>query len=316
MKYSIVIPTYKHLDKLKECCQSIIDNVNLTDLEVIVVANGCGNDGTKGYVNKLSKKYPSFKLIWIKEQYGYTKSTNVGMKAATGEYIILLNNDTQILSHSWPYNAFIDILENPFKRDPTVGMTGPMKELCHQANRKFILFFCVMISRKVIDKIGYLDEIFSPGYGEDTDFCCRAEDAGFKLVQVPAEGDFYYEPLKKVGNFPLHHIGTVTFSDPENQDASLIHRNNEILRRMYNSKNYITPIEETSEPLSALKAQMKMDKNHMYDKDGKVPSQELAREQQKIDYPHIDISKAQACDGWISDEELTWLAQKVKNLGK
>lgn len=67
-KTSIIIPTYNHLeDCLKPCLESIIKNTDLTDLEVIVVANGC-TDGTKEYVESLGD---SFKLLWFDEPLGY-----------------------------------------------------------------------------------------------------------------------------------------------------------------------------------------------------------------------------------------------------
>ena len=96
-KYSVVIPTYNHLDDfLKPCIQSIIKYTDLNTTEIIVVANGCV-DETVNYVKELSNTYPSIKIIEEKEGLGYTKATNIGIKASTGEYIILLNNDTVLL---------------------------------------------------------------------------------------------------------------------------------------------------------------------------------------------------------------------------
>lgn len=92
---SIVIPTFQHFeDCLRPCITSIIQFTDLSNVEVIVVANGCGDDGTKEYVESLGGP---FKLIWFDNNLGYAKATNEGMKVAKGEYIILLNNDTKLL---------------------------------------------------------------------------------------------------------------------------------------------------------------------------------------------------------------------------
>lgn len=226
MKYSIIIPTYNKLEEtLKPCLESLIKYTDLSDTEIIVVANGC-IDGTVEYIHKQGVA----KSFVFTEPLGYTKAINKGLKVATGEYIILLNNDVVFLDA--PKNLWIDLLEEPFKKDTSIGITGPMKELSESAGRKFLLFFCVMIKREVIDKLGPLDEIFSPGYGEDTDYCLKAEDIGYKIVQVPTEGDNYYADKRKTGDFPIYHAGNVTFRDYP--DADLIHRNNATLKKRYN----------------------------------------------------------------------------------
>ena len=113
-KYSVVIPTYNHLDDfLKPCLQSIVKYTNLNNTEVIVVANGCV-DSTADYVRDLSNTYPSIKLINEKEGLGYTKATNIGIKASLGEYVVLLNNDTVLLIG--PEGGFSNEEINMFER--------------------------------------------------------------------------------------------------------------------------------------------------------------------------------------------------------
>lgn len=223
-KVSIVIPTYNHCsDLLAPCIESIIKYTDLSDIEIIVVANGC-TDNTREY---LSDK--PIKLVWFDEPIGYTKSTNEGIKAATGEYIILLNNDIELLEQN--KNRWIDLLMEPFS-DPSVGITGPMKITCPHAKRDFLIFFCVCIRKSMFDKYGLLDEIFSPGYGEDTDFCCRIEDAGHKVVQVcPSNQYADHEKKVMVGSFPLFHKGNETFRHEKWDEV--IKRNSRVLEDRY-----------------------------------------------------------------------------------
>lgn len=234
MTYSVIIPTYNKCDQLlKPCLDSLLQytdiNSDLSKLEIIVVANGC-TDNTREYVTSLQSRFHNILLVWSDEALGYTKATNLGIKEAAGDYIILLNNDTVFLPQY--LNEWLEILRHPFNVSDRVGLTGPMMvESPSAGNRRFIIFFCIMIARKVFNKIGYLDEVFSPGYGEDTDFCLKAEGAGFLQVQVPIQTTEYYADKRMTGNFPIYHAGNETFKDYP--DASLIHRNNDILAERY-----------------------------------------------------------------------------------
>jgi GT2 family glycosyltransferase len=212
---SIIIPTYNHLeDCLRPCVESIISNTDLTNIEVIIVANGCV-DGTKEYVQSLGDP---FKLIWIEEAAGYPRATNAGIKAARGEYIILLNNDTMIL----PYvekNTWINMLRDPFLEDPKAGITGPLKGWCpyydcgDQVGQPFIIFFCCMMRKSIFDELGLLDEDFTPGGGEDTAFSWKVTDAGYNLVQVPYEGNLHTGTKYGLGGFPIFHNPGTTRGD-------------------------------------------------------------------------------------------------------
>jgi hypothetical protein len=180
-KYSIIIPTYNHLeDCLKPCIETIKEYTDLSNVEVIVVANGC-TDGTKEYLKDQPKQ---IKTVWVNEPLGYTKATNLGIKESKGEFLVLLNNYTALVPQ--PKNTWLDLMTEPFYSDPKMGVTGPLPNYCPDANDTFMIFFCVMIRRNVIESVGLLDEIYSPGFGEDTDFSIRAKKLGFKIQQVPA----------------------------------------------------------------------------------------------------------------------------------
>jgi GT2 family glycosyltransferase len=230
-KYSIIIGTYNHLhDALIPCIESIKKKTTLEDKEVIVVANGCNND-TKDYVNSLGT---SFNLFWYDEPLGFTAAYNKGIEAAQGEYIILLNNDIIILDEQ-ETDAWIKVLEYPFFSKPFVGITGPSKFSwqCGNTIRYAIGFWCVMIHRRVVHDIGLLDEIFSPGMGEDGDYCIRAEEAGYKLIQVPLEGHDKFGAGTSNAHFMIWHKGNGTFADDINNKNTVIERNDKILLAKY-----------------------------------------------------------------------------------
>jgi GT2 family glycosyltransferase len=206
---SIVIPTYNHCeDLLKPCIEGLIKHTDLSKVEVIVVANGC-RDNTKEYVQSLG--HP-FVLIWEDEGLGYTKATNLGIKQALGEFVVLLNNDIVLLDHGHPKHTWIEMLKAPFV-DEKVGVTGPLMLHDDYSDRKVMIGFCMMVRAKLFDVVGLLDEIYSPGGGEDIDICCKIEDAGYKQVVVP--NDNVVMTWTNCGSFPLFHRGEGTFTTGE-----------------------------------------------------------------------------------------------------
>lgn len=235
MKYSIIIPTYQHLlDCLKPCVDSVLKNTLLDTIELIIVANGC-TDGTRDYVGELFKN-PNLCLRYIefKEPIGYTKATNAGLKIAEGEYIILLNNDVVLLD--WACNNnWLNILEHPFLKIPACGITGTSKQYNAQANIEFLIFFCVMISRKAFEKIGYLDEIFSPGSGEDIDYCMKALKAGYELHEVPLyeKGFTDHKSAMYITSYPIYHKAEATVHGLPNW-SEIFSRNMNIIKERYN----------------------------------------------------------------------------------
>lgn len=230
MKYSIVIPTYNHCnDYLLPCIESIKKYTDLSNTEIIVVANGC-TDNTR---DALKDFHENLKCIWFDEPIGYTKATNEGIKVAQGEYIVLLNNDTVLLEQH--KNQWLDTLVKPFLNDSKVGVTGPVKFSwdCGGIIREAMAFWLVMIKKEVFDKIGLLDEIYSPGMGEDGDFCIRAVENDYKLVSVPEDVTGKFEVGIKNFNFPIYHVGNGTFADDHNEKNDIILRNNKILNYRY-----------------------------------------------------------------------------------
>ena len=213
MKCSIIVPTAfdKCEELLKPCIESIIKYTDLDETEVIVVSNGTTDD-TDDYVRSLQNPHElnqNIRLVTFSKALGYPAAVNAGIEAARGEFVIPFNNDNILLEQ--PKNSWLDILLAPFD-DPKVAITGPMKEFCPWAEMQFILFFCVMIRKAAMDAVGMLDEIFTPGIGEDTDWCCRAQIAGWKIVQVPDDNEYrFYAEKKRLGNYPIFHSGTKTF---------------------------------------------------------------------------------------------------------
>lgn len=230
MDISIIIPTYGHLqDALKPCIESIIKYTSFDEfeIEIIVVANGCGDDGTKEYIKSLGGP---FRLLWVDAPYGYAKAINFGLSYASGNFICLLNNDTVLLSQS--RDLWLQMLLEPFEKNKSIGITSPIVAHSKEVEKDFAIFFCAMISRNVIDKIGYLDVRFNVGGSEDIDYCVRAQNVGYLIVQVP-DTNTVINDSRISGGFPIYHVGELTVK--ELSDWNTIFENNQkLLCEKYN----------------------------------------------------------------------------------
>ena len=223
---SIIIPVYNKIEWTEKCLMSIWKNSQGNDYEVIVVANGC-TDKTVEKLRPLVSN--SFCLRVYKKPLGYGKAINAGIKVALGKYLVLLNNDTEILGPSW-----LDLLIQPFG-DPQIGITGPLMSWSPDVQSHFLIFCLVCIPRQVIQRIGLLDgKTFKEGYGEDVDYCMKIKKAGLKVVQVPPT------PLKQergtnIGTYPIYHAAEITVHDkalvPDWDGVK--ERNKRILRERY-----------------------------------------------------------------------------------
>ncbi|GBD88055.1 hyaluronan synthase [bacterium BMS3Abin03] len=230
---SIIIPTINQVEFTRQCIESI---EKFTDVEYeIIVVDNASTDNTIEEV----RKYSNVKIIRNSENRGFPKAINQGIKAAKGKYILIANNDI-VVTEGW-LNRMIEIA----KGDDSIGLVGPIsnsvswyqidkdakyntleemhtyaekvKEKNKNKTEEFprIAFLCALIKREVTDKIGGLDERFSPGNYEDDDFCLRAQLAGYKTVIAK---DVF-----------IHHFGSKSFTN-EGKDKylQLLGRNKEI----------------------------------------------------------------------------------------
>lgn len=190
MKYSIVIPTYNNCEKyLKPCVDSIIKYSNMDDVELIISANGC-TDNTEAYLAYLKTAVPNLYVVWNRNPIGFARATNNGVKVAKGDKIVLLNNDTVILDYGW------------LEKLDTSDVSPVWTQFSQITQRRFGVFFCVMIDPKVFQAIGFLNEDYETGGCEDIEFCLKAEEAGFKV------GEGF-----QAGAFPIYHRAEGTMND-------------------------------------------------------------------------------------------------------
>jgi len=243
MKYSIIIPTYNHCDDLlKPCLESIFKYTDMQNVELIISANGC-TDNTKWYLQSLRHQFDSlgfgknFKFLWSDTPLGYAGANNVAIEQATGEKIVLLNNDIVLLEQT--KNQWLDMLSAEFDNNPKCGVSCLIKEWSAPAGTDFAIFFCVMIARELFDIVGLLNTEYGAGAGEDTEFCIEARKAGYEICQVGEkvldQGSAFY-----VGPVPIYHKGEGTYHDTNlfPDWNNIFYRNGMILAKKYNPSYY------------------------------------------------------------------------------
>ncbi len=235
---SIVILTFNQLEYTIKCFESI--KRNTTEPYEIIFVDNASNDGTVEWLQKQAKENNNVRLILNRENFGFAKGCNQGIKEARGIYIVLLNNDV-IVTKEW-----LTGLLKCLKSSPDVGIVGPMtnyiygpqqvdvnykneeeiEDFAATFRRKFygrripmrrIVGFCMLFKKSLVEKIGYLDENFGIGHYEDDDFCLRAELAGFKNYIA---GDVFIHHFgnrsfigNKIDTKPLVEINSKKFND-------------------------------------------------------------------------------------------------------
>ncbi|GAB7389189.1 hypothetical protein BSNK01_30270 [Bacillaceae bacterium] len=229
MKTSIIILTYNKLEYTKLCIDSIRQFTDPGSYEVIIIDNH-STDGTVEWL----KQQSDLKVIFNKENVGFPKGCNQGIEVASGDNILLLNNDT-VVTKNWLHNLLIGLYSSS-----DIGAVGPvtnaaayystipvqyknleeMHRFANQYNqsnpnlweeRLKLIGFCMLIKREAVEKVGLLDERFTPGNFEDDDYSIRLREAGYRLLLCK---DTF-----------IHHFGSISWRDNISTFSRLLTKN-------------------------------------------------------------------------------------------
>lgn len=228
-KISIVIANKDHLEDLKRCITSIREKSTYENYEIIVVENGSETKEIFDYYEKL-KDDPQIKVVTYTEKgsFNYSKVNNFGVKEASGDYILLLNNDTQVITVNWMEELLM------YAQREDVGAVGAklyygnktiqhagvvlqlgahrtaghshygqhrdnlgyMGRLCYAQDVSAVTGACLLVKKKLFEEVGGLDESFAISLN-DVDFCLKLREKGLLNVFTPFAELYHFESVSR-----------------------------------------------------------------------------------------------------------------------
>lgn len=226
-KISILIPNKDHVEDLRRCIESIKERSTYDNYEIIVIENNSTEDATFAYYKTLENQ-EKIEVVTYEGEFNYSKINNFGAKHATGEYLLLLNNDTQVITMNWleamlMYAQRTDVGAVGAKlyygdhtiqhagivlglgAHRTAGHThykinhdnlGYMGRLCYAQNVSAVTGACLMVRRSIFEELGGLDESFKIALN-DVDFCLRLREKGYLNVFTPFAELYHFESASR-----------------------------------------------------------------------------------------------------------------------
>lgn len=219
---SIIIPNKDHTDDLEKCLNSLYEKSTYKNFEVIIAENNSTEEKTFEYYKSALNKYNNLKVIIWEKGFNYSAINNFAVGQSSGEYVLLLNNDIEIISPDWLEQMLMYAQRNDvgavgaklYYDDDTIQHAGVIVGLGGVAGHSHKGFArdnpgymaraaitqnlsactaaCLMIRRNVYDEVDGLDEGYAVAFN-DVDFCMKIRAAGYLIVFTPFAEFYHYE---------------------------------------------------------------------------------------------------------------------------
>jgi len=224
---SIVIPFRDKPELLKTCVNSILDNSTWENYEIVAVSNNSRSSETYRLIHQLEEKSSRFHSVEFNEEFNFSRIVNYGVSQSKGDYLILLNNDIEVISWDWieamlehaqreevgAVGAKLLYPNNSIQHAGIImglgGYAGHSHKLCPINNPGYfnrlhtvqnisaVTGACLMISRNKYDAInGFDEESFKVAYN-DVDFCLRLREQGLLNVFTPYAELYHHESISR-----------------------------------------------------------------------------------------------------------------------
>jgi len=222
-RVSIVIPTRDHGEDVERCLSSLFERTTYPDLEVLLIDNGSREAASLRTLAAWAEREPErLKVVPYDVPFNFSSITNFGVAGSSGEFVLLLNNDTEVISNDW-IEAMVEQAQRPaigavgaklLYPDGTVQHAGVVVGLGGVAGHSHKYFpgeapgyfgvlqtvnnfsavtaACLMVRRAVFDEVGGFDEGLAIAFN-DVDFCLRVKAAGYRNVYLPHVALYHYE---------------------------------------------------------------------------------------------------------------------------
>ena len=226
-KISIVIPNKDHVEDLRRCITSIVEKSTWDNYEILVVENNSSAREIFSYYEVISNN-PRIRVLTCEGEFNYSRVNNFGVSQAEGEYVLLLNNDTQVITVNW-MEELLMYAQRPdvgavggklYYEDKTIQHAGVviglgahrtaghvhyrqkrenlgyMGRLCYAQNLTAVTGACLMVRKSVYEEVGGLDEAFAVSLN-DVDFCLKLRAAGYLNVFTPFAELYHFESVSR-----------------------------------------------------------------------------------------------------------------------
>lgn len=221
-KISILIPNKDHIEDLENCIRSIEEKSTWKNVEILVIENNSEEQETFAYYEKLKARYENVRVVTYSGPFNYSAINNFGAEYAKGDFLLLLNNDTEVLTPDW-LERMVSLCQREragivgaelFYPDDTVQhagivigiggfaghiqtgytslFTGYMGRLIATQEISAVTGACMMVKRVVFEEVGGLDEDFAVALN-DVDFCLRVREKGYLIYMTPEAKLWHYE---------------------------------------------------------------------------------------------------------------------------
>ena len=222
-KISVIIPNKDHIEDLKVCVKALVEKASYKNLEVLVVENNSTDEETFAYYKKLEVKYPNVQVInWPGTGFNFSAINNFAVSYASGEYLLFLNNDTEIINADcieellgFCQREDVGIVgAKLFYDDDTIQHAGVIVGYGGIAGHTFIGFHkgektyflrgscaqdysavtaaCMMTKKTIFEEAEGFCEELAVAFN-DIDYCMKVRDLGKLVVYNPFAQLYHYE---------------------------------------------------------------------------------------------------------------------------
>ena len=226
-RISILIPNYEHYGDLKLCLDSIFKKTTYSNYEIVIVENNSTSKKIFSYYKKLQEEHTNLRVLTWKSRAGeasfnYSAINNFGAMHCTGEYFVLLNNDTTIINGDWLQEMLMFAQRKDvgavgaklYYSDGTIqhagigiglltlaghyfrgfggSHPGYMGRMLYAQDVTAVTAACMMIPRDVWVKMNGFDEKFAVAFN-DVDLCMRIRKAGYLIIWTPFAELYHFE---------------------------------------------------------------------------------------------------------------------------
>ena len=219
---SILIPNKDHTDDLDVCLNSFFERADYQNYEFIIIENNSVLPETFAYYEKIEKEHDNVKVVYWEAGFNYSAINNFGFKFAKGDYIMLLNNDVELITPDI-FQSMLGFCMRPevgivgaklLYNDHTVQHAGVLVGAGGLADHVFkglheddpgymgraissqdvsaVTAACLMVKKSVYEEVGGLEEEFQVAFN-DVDFCLKVRKAGYLIVYDADVKLFHYE---------------------------------------------------------------------------------------------------------------------------